>query len=602
MTHTFFYTTSRGAYFLISLFVLSVFSACNTKAPETAMPVQKELEFLYVSYLDKSISHLDSVAGAHTHEGRKAHFLEARSYFKMAEPVLAFVDIENYKTLNAPNILKIEEEDATDIKIKDPQGFQVMEELLFAEEQDSVSINSLAHKAAARLLLIKENTQLDYFKEYHFLWMLRDAVLRVSLTGITGFDSPAHHNSLNDGANVYKALKNYTQLYQHKFQNSTRYNQLINSLDLGRQMLTGDFDTFNRYQFLKEHVNPFLTSWNAAVSDLPVVFPFEKAIKNNAPSLFSEATFNTSYFASGKPDTLFAQKAALGKKLFSEKALSANNTMSCATCHAPEKFYTDGKKTAIGNNRNSPTLLYGGLQKAFFYDNRAGSLEGQIVAVIKNEKEFHTDLERFEKVIAAKEDYKTAFLKIYPNGVSQDNIRNAIASFIRSLASFNSKFDRNINGQEATLSQKEINGFNLFMGKAQCATCHFPPTFNGTVPVAFKESEMELLGVPQKKDTVSAILDPDPGRYDVFGTEQRKFFFKTPTVRNIAQTGPYMHNGVYETLEDVMDFYNRGGGAGIGILQEHQTLPPDPLNLSPQEIEELILFLKSLTDITTSGP
>ena len=105
-----------------------------------------------------------------------------------------------------------------------------------------------------------------------------------------------------------------------------------------------------------------------------------------------------------------------------------------------------------------------------------------------------------------------------------------------------------------------------------------------------------MLGVPHAKDTANAKIDADLGRFDLFGTESRKHFFKTPSLRNIALTAPYMHNGVYDSLEEVMDFYNRGGGAGIGIALEHQTLPPDPLKLNQQEIKDIIAFLHSLSD------
>lgn len=181
-------------------------------------------------------------------------------------------------------------------------------------------------------------------------------------------------------------------------------------------------------------------------------------------------------------------------------------------------------------------------------------------------------------------------------GITEGAIRHAIASYIRSLAPFSSRFDRNIRGEEQSLAASEIRGFNLFTGKAKCATCHFAPLFNGTVPPDFSETELELLGVPHAKDTALAQVDPDPGRYNLFETEVRRHFFKTPTLRNIALTAPYMHNGVYDTLEEVMDFYNRGGGAGIGIALEHQTLPPDKLQLSPEEIQDLIAFMHTLTD------
>ena len=118
--------------------------------------------------------------------------------------------------------------------------------------------------------------------------------------------------------------------------------------------------------------------------------------------------------------------------------------------------------------------------------------------------------------------------------------------------------------------------------------------------MAYKESELELLGVPKTKDTVSPVLDDDLGRFNLFKTEQRKYFFKTPTVRNSAKTAPYMHNGVYTSLEEVIDFYNKGGGQGLGFELEYQTLPFDNLQLTPEEKENLVLFLHTLTDRITS--
>ncbi|HAA13567.1 MAG TPA: methylamine utilization protein, partial [Cytophagales bacterium] len=115
-------------------------------------------------------------------------------------------------------------------------------------------------------------------------------------------------------------------------------------------------------------------------------------------------------------------------------------------------------------------------------------------------------------------------------------------------------------------------------------------------PSRWAESEMEHLGIPAESMTANATIDPDPGRYNIMQTEERKHFFKTPTVRNVALTAPYMHNGVYATLEEVVDFYNRGGGWGIGIEEEYQTLPPDPLGLTNREQEALIAFMHTLTD------
>jgi cytochrome c peroxidase len=138
------------------------------------------------------------------------------------------------------------------------------------------------------------------------------------------------------------------------------------------------------------------------------------------------------------------------------------------------------------------------------------------------------------------------------------------------------------------------------MGKALCATCHFAPIFNGTVPPDFKDTELEAIGVPQTTDTIHPALSKDLGRYNVYQTTARKHFFKTPTLRNIALTAPYMHNGVYNTLEEVIAFYNKGGGIGLGLDVPHQTLPFDNLELSVDEQKALVAFLHTLTDEQTA--
>jgi len=150
-------------------------------------------------------------------------------------------------------------------------------------------------------------------------------------------------------------------------------------------------------------------------------------------------------------------------------------------------------------------------------------------------------------------------------------------------------------GQENTFTPQEKLGMNLFMGKALCATCHFMPLTNGTVPPFFSETEKEVIGVP--KTAANKKLDDDTGFYFMYEEPIQKGMFKTPTVRNVAITAPYMHNGVYENLEQVVDFYNQGGGAGLGFDLPHQTLPFDNLKLTKEEEQALVAFMKTLTDV-----
>jgi cytochrome c peroxidase len=177
----------------------------------------------------------------------------------------------------------------------------------------------------------------------------------------------------------------------------------------------------------------------------------------------------------------------------------------------------------------------------------------------------------------------------------------AVASYLRSLTALNSDFDRFMRGEYDAMSPKQIEGFNIFMGKGKCATCHFMPLFNGTVPPMFSETESEVIGIPAKVAQSDAQPDDDYGKREVVTHALFDRMFKTPTLRNAALTAPYMHNGKYPTLEDVIDFYDRGGGAGIGLKLPNQTLPSEPLNLNDKEKQALISFIHALTDTSGTG-
>jgi len=146
------------------------------------------------------------------------------------------------------------------------------------------------------------------------------------------------------------------------------------------------------------------------------------------------------------------------------------------------------------------------------------------------------------------------------------------------------------------LTAQEINGFNLFMGKAQCGTCHFAPLFNGLVPPLYNLSELEVLGTTKTDNLDKPEPDTDSGRFNVFPIAFYEKAFKTPTVRNVSATGPYMHNGSFKTLETVVEFYNKGGANGLGLTMNNQTLSPLPLNLSKEEVNDIVSFMQALED------
>jgi len=367
-----------------------------------------------------------------------------------------------------------------------------------------------------------------------------------------------------------------------------------------------DFDSFDRYTFIRDHVNPVTRNWVAirkesglwdGVNNLPFNF--------DAPTFFENNSFNPSFFTPPTHKNPTSEQIALGKKLYYDPNLSAGGNMACVTCHAPDKAFADGFVTNKDNEgnpleRNTPTLINSVFQKSFFWDGRSPTLRDQISSVFSNEKEFASNVHQFSTDILQDSTYNELFKDAFGKmSTKNTDIIKAISSYVSTLNGFNSKFDRNMRGEVADFTLEEKHGMILFMGKALCATCHFMPLTNGTVPPFFSETEKEVIGVPETAENQN--LDGDTGFYWVYNEELHKGMFKTPTVRNAELTAPYMHNGVYNTLEEVMDFYNKGGGGGMGFDLEHQTLPFDELNLTDAEQQALVAFVKTLSDTDVDG-
>jgi cytochrome c peroxidase len=293
---------------------------------------------------------------------------------------------------------------------------------------------------------------------------------------------------------------------------------------------------------------------------------------------------------------------ALGESLFYDTRLSKNGRFSCATCHQPDKYFTD--QIALSANihgnplpRNTPTLVNAAYQTTYFWDMRAWNLELQAKAVIDNALEMHGSIDSVCRLLNRDEKLLGQVREAYRNpdiNINAGLVTSLLAIYQRSLTGLNSPFDRYMLGNEQAISPDAVAGFNLFMGKAKCGTCHFIPLFSGLVPPDYNKMESEIIGTPSTRANHS--LHNDSGRYHINPVPAYLHAFKTPTVRNASFTFPYMHNGVYHTLEEVVDFYNKGGGEGTGYTVPGQTLPSDPLNLTETESKQLVAFINSLTD------
>ncbi len=365
------------------------------------------------------------------------------------------------------------------------------------------------------------------------------------------------------------------------------------------------FNKFDRLSFITNYLNPvtkIIGEYKIInnLADNPSGVYYTAIKKTN--TLFSPGAFNPNRFLGDFTAT--PQKAEFGRQLFFDPILSSNNKQSCGGCHQPGKAFTDGLKTSealdghSSLSRNAPTIWNAALQRNLFYDSRSRSMEDQVLQVLSNSKEMNVSAKIVANKILGIEKYKQMYRDAYPAALDDDavkNICNAIASYERTLIAMNSKFDKHMNGTPL-LNRNEINGFNLFMGKAKCGSCHFMPLFSGAKPPRYYYIESEVLGVPATANKRKAKLDADSGRYLITQSPVHLSSFKTPSLRNVALTAPYMHNGVFNTLKDVVDFYNNGGGRGLGIAPTNQTLPFEKLNLTGKEKKDLIAFMKALTD------
>ncbi len=315
-------------------------------------------------------------------------------------------------------------------------------------------------------------------------------------------------------------------------------------------------------------------------------------------------------------------KVELGRKLFMDRRLSHNNTFSCAMCHVPEQgFAVNEIATAIGiegrtNRRNASTALNVGFQTSFFHDGREFSLEDQVIGPLITHNEMgNPSVGYVVNKLSTLTDYDGMFEKAFEgNGVSIHRISQAIAVYERTLQSGNSKFDRWYYGKESSaLNSNEINGFKLFSGKAKCVTCH---TFDKKSAL-FTDQGFHNLGVGWErlnkvsdKNTITVTVAPgetyevdadhinksaetipnDVGRFEITEDPKDRWLYRTPILRNVAITGPYMHDGSLFTLEEVVDFYNKGG-------EDNPLKDPliNPLGLVEQEKKDLVSFLKALT-------
>ena len=578
-------------------------------SPAREQKIQKEVFSQITSFLNyvSDSLYLEATKGNVDEQAIQHAFLKSRLLFKKFEWATEYFTADLSKRLNGPPVQEIENADLMDPSLArgvDPTGLQVIEEFLYPA-YDTAHKKELVGQV--RHLMTNTRYLISWFRDHDLAdWRILDAckleVFRVTTLGIAGFDNSLSLNSMEESAVSLESMRDVLFLYVGKKNGMP----LLDNLNAAIEYLHHhrDFDSFDRAAF----ITSFANNISAAIAELeqdlsgPEV-KYNRMLRQEARTLFDSGAFNADAFSPGPMFHTTDAKVALGKKLFYDASLSGTGARSCASCHKPELAFTDGLSqpfdihdTSKILKRNTPTLLNAALQSNYFYDMRALTLEDQVREVIGNKQEMDGSIDAVVKYVSEDDAYGFLFEKAFPetteHGIGSDEIANALGAYVRSLTKLNSRFDEYMRGDEDALSSQEVRGFNLFMGKARCATCHFMPLFNGVTPPKYITSETEVLGVPTSLS--DSTLDEDMGYYDVIGIESYKYAFKIPTIRNITQTAPYMHNGVYQTLEEVMDFYNNGGAAGPGNDLPNQTLSGEKLFLTETEKEDVIAFMRSL--------
>jgi cytochrome c peroxidase len=572
----------------------------------------------------------------------KAFFLNARLLYKSWEWAAEFSKPSVARMINGAPVPEAEPVGYIDpgpgdppptYNVTNPEGFQVIETLLYPK-YDMASREELLKRIKA----LESNVasyQL-YFQKIHYLdEQVLDAakqeVFRVSSLGLAGFDVPLCLHALPEAAQALEGVG----IALGNFPPASARDSALALIDSALAYLArpSSFNQFDRAEFLLRYGNPIAASITRMQTNTRL--KYNRLLRQESPTLFAEGAFDPDAYLPGPEYATTPQKILLGKQLFFDKRLSGPGTRSCATCHQPDKAFTDGLVRNIDIlgtqpvDRNTPTLINAALQPALFYDLRATTLEEQARYVMMNPKEMHGSVALAAQRLAQDTLYWRLFHEAFPghyassgtasasasaSDIDTTDLLNALGAYVRSLVNLNSRFDLYMRGDSKALSKQEVHGFNLFMGQAKCGTCHYMPLFNGVFPPAYDRIETEVIGVPGPAASTSTgraagtgtaagastspagpkgiapdSIDEDTGIYGILPILFLRHSFKVPTVRNAARTAPYMHNGVYQTLEEVIDFYDKGGGK-----VDNQTLPTDSLHLSAQDKKDLIAFIKSL--------
>lgn len=547
-------------------------------------------------------------------------FDRSRDAFKRVEGVAEFYSPALAAAING----RREELDDDDAALPDPRGsgFARVEKAFASAPASAARSGEIVAAASDMLVAARQlHVLLDavHPSDAQLFEIGRQELVRASVLGVAGYDTPSTKRGVTETAQALAGLNDlYARAgYARWTANTTATARLHASLAaaIGYLRAHPDYDRFNRLEYLTAYAAPAARALQAAhEADTREWVVQPRAWRSTSAWIFDPGALDPRVYAPAAAPPPTDSLVALGARLFGDLRLSRDGVRSCAACHQPARAFSDGLARAaplpgrsLRPTRNTPTLLNAALQPSQFDDERAVTLEDQVGAVLGSAAEMGGSVQIAARHVAASSAYDTAFARAFgdvnatPEAVTPRRLEIAVAAYVRSLVAMDSRADRAMLGDTLALTAEERRGFNLFMGKARCGSCHFAPTFGGTAPPLYIGSDVEVIGVPRSSRD-STRLDADSGRAGIDHWARDLHGFKTPSLRNVALTAPYMHNGAFATLDEVVRFYNDGGGAGRGIAVPDQTLPTHKLDLTADEQHAIVAFLRALTDtVVRSG-
>lgn len=596
-----------------------VYSFDKTEKAETYMSVY-ELNISRLKNADEMLLDVISRTNINTEAGAdsvRTAIHKARLAMKAADIWLRYLQPLEYKKINSP--LPVEWETEVFEKFEQPykrdgSGLTLAELYLYEEVKTKDSLMKLVQTVNDAVQVYSADSVKDRMRDHnHFFLCNRLYLLNLAAIYSTGFECPDTKQVIPELRAMMVAVKDIYGAFNTDFPNSAFSKEylLLYGKAIGFvQAQPADIEKFDHYSFIRDYINPLYLLNQQMINRYKIYSRnvLDYSLTKNEVTIFNKSLYNgqnpKGIFLRVNDEAALATIDSLGKLLFYDPLLSGNNRRSCASCHNAKAYFTD---TAFASSlqfngterlpRNTPSLLNTQYNHLAMLDGKHISLQDQAKAVITNPLELNcAEKDVLEKILSCN-TYRDGFrelLKYTPQEkeITFDHIVSAITYYYSKFSRYYSPFDNAMN-RHTEASAQVRNGFNLFMSKAQCGTCHFVPQFNGVKP-PYVGSEFEVLGVPA--DTAYKQLSPDKGRYNINPAYETMNAFRTGTVRNASYTKPYMHNGVFNTLEEVIDFYNGGGGAGRHLDVPNQTLSADSLKLTKGEKSDIIAFIQSLNE------